>query len=278
MTLQILAPLHTYPDGNSEFFASQVAVVAHHLKADVHGLVTFPVFPKASSRIGNWVINVDGMAAELTAKSHSTGAAAILAMQTALSPHKISFRSTKLDCMLGTDADTAAVHAHYHDLTITEIDPNYVSLETTAEAVVFGSGRPTLLVPQKSPPKQYDHVMIAWDGSRVATRAMSDAHKFLKLAKTVTIVCVTDEKALSEESPGTKLVEYLACHSIEAKIDLVQTELWPVGETLQNHAQKIAADVMVMGAFGHSRMRDFVMGGATKGILQKLRMPVLLSH
>ena len=278
MTLQILVPLHTYPDGNSVGIAAHAAAVARHLKADVHGLVLNATFPPASSIMGNMIINVDSMVREVTAKCHLKGVALVEAMQAELEPTGISFRSTELDCTLGTIGGAAETIARYHDLILTGLSANDVSMEATAETVVFGSGRPTLLVPQDAAPSQFQHVMIAWDGSRVATRAVADAREFLRLAKTVTIAVVTDEKTLPEDNPGSKLKDHLDRHNINAAVALVQGQRLPIGRALQDHALEINADMMVMGAFGHSRMRDFVMGGATTGILRDLKLPALLSH
>ena len=278
MTLQILVPLHTYPDGNSVNIAAHVGAIARHLGADVHGLVLNATFPPVSSLMGNMLINVDSMVREVTAKCHVRGAALELAMEAALGPLGINFRSTQLDCALGTIGGAAETHARYHDLIVTGLNANDVAMEATAETVMFGSGRPTLLVPQDAAPPHYQNIMIAWDGSRVATRAVADARDFLRLAKTVTIAVVTDEKTLPEENPGLKLVDHLDRHNINAAVALVQTQRRPIGRALQDHALEIGADMLVMGAFGHSRMRDFVMGGATAGILRDLKLPVLLSH
>ena len=278
MPPQILVPLHTYPDGNSISIAAHVGAVARHLQADVHGLVLNATFPPASSILGNMIINVDSMVREVTAKCHVRGTALVQAMQAALEPVGIKFRSTQLDCAMGTIGRAAETYARYHDLVVTGIGINDVSMDATAETVIFASGRPTLLVPQDLPPSQYQHVMIAWDGSRVATRAVADARDFLRLAKLVTIAVVTDEKTLPEENPALKLVDYLALHNINAVMALVQAQGRPIARALQDQALEIGADMMVMGAFGHSRMRDFVMGGATAGILRDLELPVLLSH
>ena len=196
MTLQILVPLHTYPDGNSANIAAHAGAVARHLQADVHGLVLNATFPPASSIMGEMIINVDSMMREVTAKCHVRGTALVQAMQAALEPAGVKFRSTQLDCVMGTIGGAAETIARYHDLILTGLSANDVATEATAETVVFGSGRPTLPVPQDARPSQFQHVMIAWDGSRVATRAVADADDFLRLAKTVTIAVVTDEKTL----------------------------------------------------------------------------------
>ena len=89
---------------------------------------------------------------------------------------------------------------------------------------------------------------------------------------------VTDEKILPVENPALQLIDYLDLHNINAVVALVQAQGRPIARALQDQALEIGADMMVMGAFGHSRMRDFVMGGATAGILRDLELPVLLSH
>ncbi len=153
-----------------------------------------------------------------------------------------------------------------------------VTTQATAEAVIFGSGKPTLLVPEDIPTSKFGHVMIGWDGSRVAARAVADARDLLQRAQSVTIASVIDEKAFADEDTGRRLAEYLARGGITAAVARVQGGGRPIAETLQQHAQEIGAGILVMGGFAHSRLRDFVLGGATSGVLRNLQLPVLLSH
>lgn len=278
MTAEILVPLHTFPDGNSAAIGGHVSAVARHLGADVHGLVLNTTIPPMSSLTGTMIIDVGAMAHDIAAKGRARGEALVRALDDALGQAVVGFRHTSLDCVMGAAGSGLVSGARYHDLSLVALCADDRSMEATAEALIFGSGRPTLLVPQDAPPSRYQHVLVAWDGSRVATRAVADAREFLRLAKTVTIVSVTDEKALSEEGPGRNLAGHLRRHGIEATVSELRSHARQIGSVLQDHALEIGADMMVMGAFGHSRMRDFVMGGATKGILQDLRLPVLLSH
>jgi len=144
--------------------------------------------------------------------------------------------------------------------------------------MIFGAGRPVLLVPEDRPPSAFGHALIAWDGSRVAARAVADAMGFLSRADKVTIVTVTDEKPMSDGTGQPLLTEYLHHHDIKADFTQIRKEGHPVATALQDHAAAYHADLVVMGAFGHSRLRDFVLGGATSGILNDLRVSVLLSH
>ncbi len=278
MRFQILLPIHTYSDGNSDKIALHSAAIAQHLSADVHALVLIPDFPRVSSALGNVLIDIPGLIGGAKAKCRVRGAALVLALNAEMKQLGARVRSSEMECFPAMFGDEVASHARYHDLIVVGLGVSDLAPQATAEAAIFGSGRPTLLVPEDSPAAKLQHVMIAWDGSRVAARAVSDARDFLRLAQVVTIASVTDEKALPDEAPGSRLAEYLSHHDIRATVVQIQSHGRPIAQTLQEQAQTIGADMLVMGGFGHSRMRDFVLGGATSGILKQLRLPVLLSH
>ncbi len=278
MTLQLLVPLHTYTDGNSDSIAHHAATIARHLNADVHALVLIADFPRVSSALANMLLDVPALIGDAKAKCRERGSRIIRAMETEMGPLGISLRTTQIECLPSAAGDVVTSLARYHDLVLVGIGASNVTPRATAEAAIFGSGRPVLLVPEDAPVGAFGHVMIAWDGSRVAARAVSDAGDFLQRAQTVTIASITDERALPDEDPGSRLAEYLSRHDIEATVTRAQSRGRPIAETLQEHAQEIGAGLLVMGGFGHSRMRDFVLGGATGGILKDLRLTVLLSH
>ena len=278
MRLQILVPVHTYPDGNADTIARHAAAMARHLNADVHALVLNADFPRASSVLSNMLLDVPTLIGGAKAKCRERGVAVIKAMETELEPLGIPLRTTQTECVPGAAGDAVTSVARYHDFVLVGIGASDAIPQATAEAVIFGSGKPTLLVPEDSPAATFGHVMIAWDGSRVAARAVSDARDFLQRAQTVTIASVTDEKALREEDLGGRLAEYLARHDVETTLALVQSRGRPIAEALQGHAREIGAGMLVMGGFAHSRMRDFVLGGATGGVLKDLQIAVLLSH
>jgi nucleotide-binding universal stress UspA family protein len=148
----------------------------------------------------------------------------------------------------------------------------------TAEAVVFGSGRPTILVPELAQPRPFDHVAIAWDGSRVAARAVADAAPLLQRATKISVLTVVGEKPLPEKDPGARLAGSLQKRGLSAEAVEIGAEDCPISTTLQQRAIELGAALLVMGGYGHSRVRDFVLGGATEGVLSDLEIPVLLSH
>lgn len=178
----------------------------------------------------------------------------------------------------GAVLDDAAAQARTFDLSLMPWSSDAVAANELAEAVVFGSGRPAILIPPGSRAAAIDHLAIAWDGSRVAARALGDALALLGEGGRVTVLTVQDEKPLSGPDLAATLSRALTRRGIAA--EPIETALGgrAIGEALQDAALASGATLLAMGGFGHSRFRDFVLGGATKGILERLRMPVLLSH
>jgi len=119
---------------------------------------------------------------------------------------------------------------------------------------------------------------VAWDFGRVAARAIADAIPILERAREVRIVTVTNEKIIDSKHSAEQLAKNLSRHGIDVTLDKVDAAGRSIGQVLQTLVASCAADLLVMGAFGHSRFREFVLGGATKSLLSKPPIPVLFSH
>ena len=147
------------------------------------------------------------------------------------------------------------------------------------EAALFESGRPVLFVPfiQKAALK-LDRVLVCWDGSRAATRAVADSLPLLKKAKQVEIVMVASKAAKGDEIAGVDLGQHLARHGLKVDVKRITSPDIDVASTILSHAADSGADMIVMGGYGHSRLREFVLGGVTKTILETMTVPVLMSH
>lgn len=144
----------------------------------------------------------------------------------------------------------------------------------TLEAALMDTGRPLLVVPPKAPAKIGANVAIAWNGSTQASRAVAMAMDFLITAQTVTILTAKENGV---DSRPEELRDYLAAHGIRAKI-VSGSAKGDAGKTLLAAAAKAGADLLVMGAYGHSRLRELVLGGVTKHVLQSTTIPALLAH
>lgn len=278
MSLQILAPLHTYPEANSSSLARHLTSIAKYLNADLHVLALTADFPPVSSALGTLLVDVPAMIRDAQSTCRRNAKALVEAIQSEATPKGVQLRVTDTECFPPNYGELVAKHARYHDLIAVGLGTSELA-PSTAEGAIFGSGKPTLLLPEKSAEKPYAHVMIAWDGGRASARAVADGFLFLRQAAKVTVVSVTDEKKLPHNDPAAQLAAYLARRDIKAAVANVEGGRYrPIAELLQEHAQKIDAGLMIMGAFGHSRVRDFVLGGATNGVLSDLRLPVLLAH
>jgi nucleotide-binding universal stress UspA family protein len=149
------------------------------------------------------------------------------------------------------------------------------------ENLILSSGRPVLLVPYaRNKPTTGSRVLVAWDGSREATRAVHDALPFMRAAKSTTILTVNGMRdGGSLRIPGADIATVIARHGVH--VDVVDIETGAdgsVGEVLLSQVADAGADLLVMGGYGHARWRELVMGGATRTILRSMTVPVLMSH
>ena len=147
------------------------------------------------------------------------------------------------------------------------------------EAALFQSGRPVVVVPyiQKQGLK-LDRVSVCWDGSRNAARAVADAMPILQKAKTVEVVVVIGAHGKSRELPGADIAQHLARHNLKVELSELVADDIDVPNTILSHAADVGTDFIVMGGYGHSRWREFVLGGATRAMLSSMTVPVLMSH
>ena len=184
----------------------------------------------------------------------------------------------------GLEADPA-VHARYVDLTILgQVDPDGGDTELIRprpELVALASGRPILAVPYAG---QFEtvgrRVLIGWNATREATRAVNDAMPLLAGADVVTVLTIDAREGPDAhgELPGADISLHLARHGVKATIERTVSAGVPAGEVLLSRAADLGADLLVIGAYGHSRMRELLLGGATRSILQSMTVPVLMSH
>ena len=146
------------------------------------------------------------------------------------------------------------------------------------EAALFGAGVPVLVVPGELPAK-FGRVMLAWNESPEGLRAVRSAMPILKQADQVEIVLVDPPRHGPDRSdPGGRLAQMLSRHGIHADIRLLTRNLPTTSEVLAQHISDSGADLVVMGAYGHSRLREAILGGATRDMLENAKVPLLLAH
>jgi nucleotide-binding universal stress UspA family protein len=148
-----------------------------------------------------------------------------------------------------------------------------VGTRVVAETALMGTGRPVLVVPAKAPSSIGDNVAIAWNGSIEATKAVAAALPFIERAKKVTVISAKDGGAIDQKG----LVAYLARHGVKAQAVTVRAGS-DAGKAIVGAATKAGANLLVMGAYSHSRVREMIFGGVTEHALSSARLPVLLIH
>ncbi len=175
------------------------------------------------------------------------------------------------------------LHARYADLTIVgqgiDLKDAPHDLRFLPQELALGVGRPVLVVPRYGTFDTVgERVLVAWNGSREATRAVHDALPILKLATNVTVLSIDPERDTGERMPSADIALHLARHGVAAEgMSTLGLDI-SVGDLLLSRAADLGADLIVMGAYGHSRLREIVLGGATRTILQHMTVPVLMSH
>jgi len=192
----------------------------------------------------------------------------------------IGAESFVADVVAGGYFDALLDHCRLSDLVVIGQD-HPVQTEPARipaiEAVMFRSGAPLLLVPRDGEAVlNEENAMIAWDGSGPAARAVRDALPLLERAKTVEVVSVGN--AGDDQDVLSGLIAYLARHGVNATAKVIARDSAGIADTLIAHASAIKAGWMVMGGYGHSRLREFVVGGTTRHMIDAATLPVFMAH
>ncbi len=177
-------------------------------------------------------------------------------------------------------AATVGASARLYDLTIVlQPKPNDDTFDNTMpQEILFQSGGPVLFIPNTHKgPFEPKRIGIAWDGSRFAARAVRDAASFLTRAHAITIISINEAQEAANASAAT-LVAYLARHGLTAQIERGSADRANIQPAILSIAADTGLDLIVMGGYGHSRLQERILGGVTRGMLQSMTVPTLMSH
>ncbi|HTR59345.1 MAG TPA: universal stress protein [Casimicrobiaceae bacterium] len=195
---------------------------------------------------------------------------------------KAGVRDAEWRASSGDPVAGAALHSRYADLVVlgqpdlqddSDVEPAF------AQRLVLMAGRPALVVPYIGPASTLGkRVLLAWSATREATRAATDALPFLQAADEVWVVIVRPSRASHGELPGADIGLYLARHGVKVQVEAIEGTEIDAGNQLLSRAADRSSDMIVMGAYGHSRFSEMVLGGATRKIFESMTVPVLMSH
>ena len=186
-----------------------------------------------------------------------------------------SFSNISNDTIRASQVSDLVVCNAVDDNTTTGIESDFT------ESLIISTGRPLLVIPKQfNTTVNFDRIVVGWNGSHEAARAVFDALPVLKRASEVHFTVVDPQKMDDRTAKwaGADISETVARHGVKASADTYPTNGEDPGIALLEHAKDLGAGLIVMGAYGHSRLREFILGGATRTILEEMDIPVLLSH
>lgn len=205
------------------------------------------------------------------------------AVKAALAKQDILWGSEGAVAQVGSIAPLVAQRARTSDLVLLPhpYGPNKApEAETVMEAALFDAATPVLLLPEgKLKPRAGRNIVIAWNEGREAMAAIRGAMPYLKAADSVDIVVVDPPVSGPDRSdPGGMLCQMLVRHGVKAEVSILARSTTRVSDVLKRHIRDRGSDMLVMGAYGHSRLREALVGGATRDMLEEAEIPVLLAH
>jgi nucleotide-binding universal stress UspA family protein len=265
--------------GEQDFAADYAASIAAAFSASITGISFLyePVIPDGT--LGGVPVDLIELQREENSKIAQD---AISRFEAAVRKAGVAGETRTLDATFGGAPTLFAQIARRFDLSVVgQAQRDQGATDTLMiEGALFESGRPLVVVPYiQKRGLTLDRVLVCWDGSRTAARAVGDAMPFLERAKAVELVMVAEERKDSDdETGGAHMSQHLARHGVKANIKRMPKGDISIQDVLLSYAADSGADFMVMGGYGHSRLREFILGGVTRGILDEMTVPVLMSH
>jgi nucleotide-binding universal stress UspA family protein len=269
--------LTPYPSPTSTGAINYACALAKLLEARLevsssHLAVKPPANWLAGAMMGRIAGEVEATIAKTTdeLESHLSKEALAASVQATLTPVAERWPAGAEDC---------SWRGRVSDVCVLGLPPLGADGRFGVEDWLFGSGRPCLLYPDNSQQTlSLEHVLVCWDFSKSAARAVVDALPLLQNATRVHIAVFRGEKALPVKDASSPLLAFLAAHGVRCEADNVEIGDRTIGAAVLEYAARTDVTLLVMGAFGHSRMQQFLLGGATKEILDRSTVPLLMSH
>ena len=276
----ILLALTTYPEPTSASVLDGTVALSVVVGARISAIACEAKIPVPGTILGRTLLNVPAMVATELKKSTVNAEKLLVAFQDIAERNGV-FQDRILEHCLTSEVPHVFIdYARLRDLTIVPVPEGDHIQQWYAESIIFGSGRPTIILPQAHRRVEIglSTIMVAWDFSRPAARAVADALPLLEKAKRVFVITVVNEKAFDTKRSGAELAKHLSRHGVNVVLDMIDAAGGSIGDVINSQVESRNVDLLVMGAFGHSRFREFILGGATKSMLARPPAPVFVSH
>jgi len=225
-----------------------------------------------------------GVLVSLTDEARATGDGLQKRLAERMARLCVSNEIRRVEGTLGQIARQIASEARWSDLFV--VSRPYDADGSTRwnvlfESVLFEGGRGVLVVPPGHRPSDaIRRVLVCWRNTREAARAVAEAAPFLQKATKVTILAVDPEPQTdgAQSEPTADIAKHISRYGAPVEVSIAQSEGRPIGEVIQDHARRTSADLIVMGGYGHSRAREWMLGGATRDTLAQSEYPILMAH
>jgi nucleotide-binding universal stress UspA family protein len=279
----VLLVLTSYPQPTPGGSIAQAVAIAEALSARMSA-ISFELnlkVPGGSNFLADLLLNLPSLVSAEQDKAAANALRLLDAFETQAKERGVFHERLVERLVPAAIPDVLTRNARLRDLTIVPMRERNSVEQLYAESITFGSGRPCLILPDPARhdrPVKLDKVTIAWDFSQPAARAVADATQILQAAKQVRVVTIQQEPPLDPAFSRERFTAHLEMHDIAVNYDVVDSGGSDTGEVLAEYIEANGSDLLVMGAYGHSRLRDFVLGGATKSMLQNPPVPLFLSH
>jgi len=271
----------TYPDPTPDRAIRSGVALARRLGGKLTFLTVRVDLPQLHNPIANALLDLDRISDMEQARSAATADLEAVCARIAADMFCEPLNTETVTAKLYEESDVVACAERTRDLTLTPIGPAVLADRDLAETILFASGRPVVVYPEAADltaGESFTCVTVAWDGGRAAARAVADALPILQSAGEVRIFTALGDKPQAIRGTAGDLVRHLRTHGIEAVVDERLDHDRSIGCRLADYVAEVKPDLLVMGAYGHARLREFVLGGATEAVLRDPPCPVLLSH
>lgn len=277
----ILLQLDSYPEPTPAAVIERGVWWAQRLQASLTALAVDIRIPVHSNRIADYLIGLTDLAHGEEAKAHRQGQDVLALAAACAQRAEVEFLAQTHRAHLYDVGEHVARMARTRDLCIVPLGGRFDEQQGVVRSVVFGSGRPTLILDETAVTARASgcaRVVIAWDGGASAARALADSLPVLAQAQTVTVLTISGDKPGVDNDSGLDVLRHLHRHGVAAEAVTVESGGNPAGEVIDRHVREVDADLLVMGAYGHTRLRDFVLGGATEHLLHAPPTTLWMAH
>jgi len=281
-----LVVLRPYPAATSERAVTRAVQVAALVSDRVSAFTCGGVQYVPRRILGNLAIDVSGMISEEKRKCAADVQRLLSMFRQGVAKNALVLGDQIAELHPATDIPGVLInYVRLFDLTIVPLLEEDRRVHSDArwqvEDVILGSGHPTIMVPQasdSSKPVKLDRILVAWDWTRTAARAIADAMPLLRVAADVRLLTVRGEKPIMFERPGDALARHLRLQGTRVAVHEVDAAGRAIGEVLADEARVHGSDLLVMGAYGRSRMIELILGGATQAMLARPPTALFMSH